>query len=352
MSSNNKAQKILDFNPNDPAASEQLFGLPFSREEAEMVILPLPWEVTVSYHAGTAGAPHRVLEASAQVDLYDPVVKDAWHTGFYLEPVSDEWENMSRELRTKAVLWIDALTSEEGPSEKDRRLLDTVNDGCKLFHDQVKQKALSILNEGKLLVGLGGDHSTPYGIIAALAEKHDSFGVLQLDAHADLRNAYEGFQWSHASIMYNVIQMPQVSVLVQAGIRDYCEEEMLIIQDRNSKVKTWFDRDIKNAQYRGKSFSDIADEIIQALPQKVFLSFDIDALDPKLCPHTGTPVAGGFEATEVLFLLEKLVESGRTLIGFDLNETGNHEWDANVSSRLLYRMLNLLALSNGRAQRH
>lgn len=350
MSNNQKFQKILEFNPNDPAASEQLFGLPFSREEAEIIVLPLPWEVTVSYRAGTAGAPDHILEASAQVDLYDPVVKDAWHTGFFLDQVPDAWEQKNLELRAKAVCWIDALTSEESPSEKDQHFLHEINEGCRWFHEQVKQKATGILDEGKLIAGIGGDHSTPYGIIAALAGKHDSFGILQLDAHADLRNAYEGFKWSHASIMYNAIQIPQVSTLVQAGIRDYCQEEVEVMQAKGSKVKTWFDRDIRNAQYRGKSFSSIAEEIVNALPQKVYLSFDIDALDPKLCPHTGTPVAGGFEASEVLFLLEHLVKSGRVLIGFDINETGSHEWDANVTSRLLYRILNLMALSNGKAK--
>jgi len=350
MSKNGKSQKILDFNPNDPAASEQLFGLPFSREEAEIIVLPLPWEVTVSYHAGTAGAPRRVLDASAQVDLYDPLVKDAWHTGYFLEQAPEEWEALNLELRSKAVRWIDVLTSEAGPTETDKKHLEEINRGCERFHQQVQMMAKSILDEGKLLAGLGGDHSTPYGIISALAQKHESFGVLQLDAHADLRNAYEGFNWSHASIMYNAIQIPQVSTLVQAGIRDYCQEEVEVMQAKGSKVKTWFDRDIRNAQYHGKSFSSIAEEIVNALPQKVYLSFDIDALDPKLCPHTGTPVAGGFEASEVLFLLEHLVNSGRTLIGFDINETGSHEWDANVTSRLLYRILNLMALSNGKAK--
>jgi agmatinase len=352
MSKNGKSQKILDFNPNDPAASEQLFGLPFTREEAEIIVLPLPWEVTVSYHAGTAGAPERVLEASAQVDLYDPLVKDAWHTGYFLEQASGEWEQKNIELRAKAVCWIDALTSDDGPTENDHIFLNDINRGCEWFHQQVQQRAKAILDEGKLLAGLGGDHSTPYGIMAALAQKHDSFGILQLDAHADLRNAYEGFTWSHASIMYNAIQIPQVSILVQAGIRDYCQEEVEVMQAPGSKVQTWFDRDIRGAQYRGKSFSSIAEEIVEALPQKVYLSFDIDALDPKLCPHTGTPVAGGFEASEVLFLLEHLVKTGRTLIGFDINETGSHVWDANVSARLLYRILNLMALSNGKVKAH
>ena len=134
------------------------------------------------------------------------------------------------------------------------------------------------------------------------------------------------------------------------GIRDYCEEEVTYIEQSQGRVKTFFDRNLKHAVYSGKSIQSIHQEIIDELPQKVFLSFDIDGLDPKLCPNTGTPVAGGLEFEEVLFLLEKLVDSGRQLIGFDLNEvaTGDSDWDANVAGRLLYRICNLMAKSNGK----
>ncbi len=134
---------------------------------------------------------------------------------------------------------------------------------------------------------------------------------------------------------------------MQVGIRDYCEEEVNYIEKANGRVKTFFDRDIKQAQFKGKKIDDIFNDIVNELPPQIYLSFDADALDPKLCPNTGTPVAGGFETDEILFLLEKVVESGRQIIAFDLNETGNNEWDANVSSRLLFRICNLVAKSNG-----
>jgi agmatinase len=198
---------------------------------------------------------------------------------------------------------------------------------------------------------VGGDHSTPLGLMQAAAEKHNSFAILQLDAHADLRNAYEGFEFSHASIMYNALKIKQVSKLVQVGIRDYCEEELHLINGSAGRVKTFFDRDIKAAQYSGDSWDRICNRIIKELPEKVYLSFDIDALDPKLCPNTGTPVAGGFETGHILFLLEKLVESGRRIIAYDLNEVcpgADNDWDANVAARLLFRIANLAAKSNGK----
>jgi agmatinase len=186
-------------------------------------------------------------------------------------------------------------------------------------------------------------------MIQALAEQNENFGILQIDAHADLREAYEGFEFSHASIMYNALKIKQVQKLVQVGIRDYCEEELNLIKNSSDRIKTFFDRDIKYAQYNGDSWDRICNRIVSELPDKVYLSFDIDGLDPKLCPNTGTPVAGGFEAEQVLYLLERLVNSGKKIIGFDINEVSpgdeGGDWDANVAARLLFRIVNLTALS-------
>lgn len=346
-----KEQKIKNFNPNDTGdVNANIFGLPFTEAEAEIIVLPIPWEVTVSYSAGTANGPEAVFNASFQVDLYDPVVKDAWKTGIAMQAPDKKIRTKSNTLRKKVQGYIDMLSGERKADKKvmaETRKL--VNKECEGLNKLVKEKALGILNKGKLIAGLGGDHSTPLGIIAALAEKHDSFAILQLDAHADLRDSYEGFNYSHASIMTNAMKIKQVSKLVQVGIRDYCEEEVIAIDNSKGRIRTYFDRDIKQQQYKGISLMQIYKGIIADLPEKVYLSFDIDALDPKLCPHTGTPVPGGFQFDEALFLLEMLVNSGRTIIGFDINEVspGKDEWDANVGARLLYRICNLMAKSNG-----
>jgi agmatinase len=170
---------------------------------------------------------------------------------------------------------------------------------------------------------------------------------LQIDAHADLRVAYEGFEFSHASIMYNALKVPQVSTLTQVGIRDYCEDEKQLI-DVDKRIHTFFDDAIKHQQYEGKTWKDICKQIIKTLPDKIYLSIDIDGLDPKLCPNTGTPVPGGFEFEQVIYLLHEVVKSGKQIIGFDINEIapGKDEWDANVGARLLYRVSNLCLLSH------
>jgi len=344
-----KEDVIAQFDPNAPGASGNLFGLPFSPEHADLVIVPVPWEVTVSYKEGTAKGPEAILEASAQVDLFVKDIPDAWKLGIAMLPVPQNLYEENTKLRTLSAQYIQAL-SEDGEST-DNPVLDKINEACENLNIYVKNTTLKQIRDGKLVGLLGGDHSTPLGFLRALSERYDRFAILQIDAHADLRKAYEGFTYSHASIMYNALKLPAVAKLVQVGIRDYCEEEVMVMQRAAGRVVTFFDEDIKTHQYEGKSWDAICNAIIKELPELIYISFDIDGLDPKLCPNTGTPVAGGFQFHEVQHLIKKLVKSGKRIIGFDLNEVApadDNEWDANVGARLLYTLCNWMAVSNGK----
>jgi len=339
------------FDPNAPGITGNLFGLPFTPENAELLILPVPWEVTVSYKTGTAQGPSAILEASTQVDLFDRNITNAWKTGIAMLPVSEEIIRENNRLRQLAAQHIEAL--EQGTtSSTDNPLVKKINEGCENLNVFVKATATQYLKEGKLVALLGGDHSTPLGFIRALSERYDRFGILQIDAHADLRRAYEGFTYSHASIMYNALKLPAVNRLVQLGIRDFCEEEIQVMERSMGRVKTFFDEDIKADQSNGKTWDSVCDEVIRELPELVYISFDIDGLDPKLCPNTGTPVAGGFEFHQITYLLKKVVLAKRKIIGFDLNEVapGDNEWDANVGARMLYQLCNYMAVSQGKAK--
>ena len=343
---------LSQFDPNSVGnPNNNIFGLPFQEEDARLVIIPVPWEVTVSYNAGTARAPEHVFKASLQVDLFDPEIKDAWKQGFYMRPVDRKILMKSDYLRKEAELYINYIS--EGENVQDNKFmcktLKEVNAGSIYLNDWVFQQTKQLLNEGKLVGLLGGDHSTPLGFFKAIAEKHGDFGILQVDAHCDLRKAYENFNYSHASIMYNALEeIPQLTKLVQIGIRDFCEEEWDYIEKNGERIVTYFDKNIKERLYDGQTWRTLVDEMVAHLPQKVYISFDIDGLDPKLCPHTGTPVQGGFETEQVFYLFKKLLETGRRLIGFDLNEVGvsNDEWDENVGARCLFKMCNMLVTSN------
>jgi agmatinase len=350
-----KQDKINSFDPNSPGdPNSNIYGLPFTCEEAEVVIVPVPWDVTVSYSDGTSLGPEAIFEASFQVDLYEPSIPDAWKIGVAMDEISEEIAEKSIDLREEAIAYIDAITNgiDVDNDPVSVAIREKVNAGSAWLNAKVKERCLHWMNQGKLVALLGGDHSTPMGMFQALAEKYPSFAILQIDAHADLRIAFEGFTYSHASIMYNALSLPQVSKLVQVGIRDYCQQEADIISGSKGRVKTFFDRDLKHENFIGKTWAEQVESIIAELPEQVYISFDIDGLDPKLCPNTGTPVAGGFEFEQAAYLMDQ-VAMKRKVIGLDLNEVApgedGTEWDANVGARMLFRMCNLLAKSNGRA---
>jgi agmatinase len=342
------------FDPNSVGnPNNNIFGLPFTEEEARLVILPIPWEVTVSYNAGTARAPEHIFKSSLQVDLFDPEVKDGWKQGFFMRSSDKKVLMKSDYLRKEAELYINYISQGEIVAENKFmcKSLKDINEGSNFLNSWVYEQTKQLIAEGKLVGLLGGDHSTPFGFFKAIAEKHGEFGILQIDAHCDLREAYEGFKYSHASIMYNTLEeIPEVKRLVQVGIRDYCSEEVDYINKSNGRVVTYFDKDIKERLYEEETWKRITDEIVGHLPEKVFISFDIDGLDPKLCPHTGTPVQGGFETEQIFYLFSKLKKTGRKLIGFDLNEVGvsHNEWDENVGARCLFRLCNMMIDSNPR----
>lgn len=356
-STESKKKKIEQFDQNSYANLKgNLFGLPYTIDEADIVIVPIPWEVTVSYRDGTANGPTAVFQASMQIDLYDPAVKDAWKVGIVMDEISKDIRKKSDALRPHAAQYIEALMMGQNP-ESTPELQDIVreiNEACKEMNAWVKDRVLHFMNQRKVVGLLGGDHSTPLGMIQAVGEKFGDFGILQIDAHADLRDAYEGFEFSHASIMFNALKNKSVQKLVQVGIRDYCEAEADLARTEE-RVHTFYDRDIKYAMLEGETWANVCDRIIAELPDQIYLSFDIDGLDPKLCANTGTPVAGGFEVDQVIFLIERIVKAGKRFVAFDINEISpgdqtspdEDSWDANVGARLLYRIANLVGKSNG-----
>lgn len=346
---------MVDLSSYDPNSvsnpNNNIFGFPTSEDNAKLVIIPVPWEVTVSYGAGTARAPDSILKASYQIDLFDPEMPEAWKQGYYMRYVDKKILMKSDYLRKEAELYIDYISKGEELSANQFmcKTLKEVNEGGVFLKDWVFEQTKALLEKDKLVGILGGDHSTPLGYMKAIGEKHGEFGILQIDAHCDLRDTYEGFYHSHAGIMFNALKdIPQLERLVQVGIRDYSQVEWDYIRNSNYKVITYFDKDIKQRQFEGETWKSLAEEIVSKLPQQVYISFDIDGLDRKLCPHTGTPVPGGFELEEVFFIFKKVLESGRKIIGFDLSEVGvsENDWNANVGARVLYKLCNLLVTSN------
>lgn len=334
-----------NFDPNGVGiANGNIFGFPCSEQEADIVIIPVPWDATASYGKGTSNGPQVILEASTQLDFYHPKLNEAWTTKVFMTPISSDWKEINDKLCVESIQYITYL--EEGGSTEGTHpyseIVEEINKTHFALKNQLKERCLQLLNQDKIVAVLGGEHSTPLGLLEAIDEKFSDFGILQIDAHADLRDSYEGFQQSHASIMFNALQnLKNLTKLVQVGIRDVAHSEVELIQN-NPKIHTFFDVDIKERQFNGESWNSIVDSIIAQLPEHIFISFDIDGLHPSLCPNTGTPVVGGFELDQINYLFFKLVEHGKKIIGFDLNEVspGNTgDWDANVGARALWNLV-------------
>lgn len=328
-----------------------IFGLPFSEEDARLVILPIPWEVTVSAGSGTSRAGEHIFDASMHVDVFDPESGNAWKQGIYMRHPDRKVLMKSDYLRKEAELYINYISKGEEVEKNNFmcKSLKEINEGSANMNKWVFEQTSSLLNQNKLVVLLGGDHSVPFGYLKAIAEKYGDFGVLQIDAHCDLRKSYENFDHSHASVMYNALrEIPQITKLVQVGVRDYSEEESNFINNSNRRVVPFFDKDIKEKLFEGNTWRSIVEDIVEQLPASVYLTFDVDGLDPKLCPHTGTPVHGGFEIEQVIYLIKKIIESGRKFIGFDLDEIaiGESNFDANVGARILWKLCNMLIAAN------
>ncbi len=344
-----KENKIAAFDPNAAALDNgHLFGLPFGFEESALVVLPVPWELTVSYGSGTSKGPEAILRASTQVDLYDPDLPDFWKYGIYMLEISDKWQLEGR--RMKPLISEIHRLREKGLNDSPliQRVLSEANQLSHELEEWVIGQCERLIHHGKMVALLGGDHSVSLGLMKALANHYGDYAILQIDAHADLREAFEGFEQSHASIMYNALKIEHVKKLVQVGIRDFCHAEAALVEKNQERIHPFTDRAIKRRRLAGDTWSDLVEEMVELLPHNVYLSFDIDGLDPKYCPHTGTPVPGGLEWEEIFFLIGKVVSSGRKIIGFDLVEVspGEDEWDANVGARTLMRLSVAMFLSN------
>lgn len=319
------------------------FGMPFSAEQAGLVLISVPWDVTSSYGDGAAAAPDAIIEESTQLDFYDPYAPDAWRKGIATAPIDYSIHERGVPLRDDARKIIEFL--ESGGNVADNYILsrkqEKINSVSVDINADVFRQAMMWLEKGKTVGLVGGDHSTPYGFIKAMAHHHGQIGVLHLDAHCDLREKYEGFEFSHASIMFNVLRdVPGVERLVQVGVRDFSDAEKQFARS-NPRIVQFTDVELVEAEFAGEKWAAQCDRIVAALPEKVYVSFDIDVLAPEFCPGTGTPVPGGMSFNEAMYLVRKVADSGRRIVGFDLCEVSprrNDNWDANVGARVLFKL--------------
>jgi agmatinase len=350
------------FDPDAPALpGSGLYGLPDDPREAGVWLLGVPFDATTSYRKGAARGPAATLAASHQVDLYDALQAawpgsdgKPWRAGISLE-ISEEIAELNAEATPLAQAIIDRGGLIEGDAELEAGL-GCVNDLGARVNTIVREWTGRALDQGKVVGLLGGDHASPFGAIEAAAARHPGMGILHFDAHADLRVAYEGFQWSHASILNNVLErVPGIGRVLSVGLRDVGEREALAISESEGRVQAVFDHEWSAWRCAGVDLGLHVRDLVEALPDELWITFDIDGLDPTLCPNTGTPVAGGLSWGDAMLWLGALAASDKRIIGFDLCEVSPGEdadpeqdsWDAMVAARLLYRMIGVALLRRG-----
>ncbi|MEE9393098.1 MAG: agmatinase family protein [Planctomycetota bacterium] len=309
--------------PANPAAG--IFGIGRAPKDCAVHLIPVPFEATASYGTGTSFGPEAIVKASGQLDLFDIDNGRPYEVGICMLPELSEIQQLDRACA-------------------EDRSADVVNAASARVNELVRAQAEKSLDQGCFVGVVGGDHASPFGLIETLAARHPGMGILHIDAHHDLRQAYEGYTWSHASILYNVVtKIGGLGRVVQVGVRDFAESEKQFVEDSERRIVCFYDQELRKAGFDGQTWTAVCELIVAQLPQEVYISFDIDGLDPKLCPDTGTPVPGGLDFEEALHLLRLVVESGRKIVGFDLCEvapgTPESEWDANVGARLLYKLI-------------
>jgi agmatinase len=273
---------------------------------SHVVVLPAPYEHSVSYGGGTRSGPKTILDASHYVEFYD--------------------EEMKREFQKEhSIVTIQPLNF-KGKKDKDALAM-------------IESAVRSLLHESKFVVTLGGEHTISAAPIKAYLEKFPDLSVLHIDAHSDLRMEYEGNPYSHACVMARVCEFLNPRRLVQVGIRAQCSEEARFIVEH--QVQTFYANDIRNGKFNSPS-ADWQDAVVKKLTDNVYISFDVDGFDPSIMPATGTPEPNGLNWHETMVLLRKVGER-KEIVGFDVVEfapiKGLHHADE-TAAKLVYKILN------------
>jgi agmatinase len=277
-----------------------------SFDTSRIVVVPAPYEHTVSYGGGTRRGPEGILNASQYVEFYD--------------------EEFDRELCNEVGI------ATLAPLKFGRKVNAAA---LKMLEATVRE----LLKQEKFVVTLGGEHTISQAPIAAYRERYPDLSVLQIDAHSDLRDSYQGSTFSHASVMARVCEMLDPSRVVQVGIRAQCIEEARFIRERN--VRTFYAHGIRSGMYDSaeRTWDDAATD---ALTDQVYITFDVDGFDPSIMPSTGTPEPNGLYWAETMRLLRKVGER-RRIVGVDVVELAPAKGVTHAdltAARLVYKLMN------------
>jgi len=264
------------------------------RESSKVIILPVPYDSTTEWRGGTRDGPRAIIDASRYLELYDiELAREIYRVGIHTLP--------------------ELAPDVSGPEHMTQR---------------VYQVARELLDEDKVLLMLGGEHSLTLGVVRAYREKYESLSILQLDAHADLRDSYMGTGFSHATVMRRVCELCPV---IPVGIRSLSQEEHEFMNEVG--IRPFYAAGLVSGEYS-------SEQIVASLSSDVYITIDLDVLDPSIMPAVGTPEPGGIGWYELLALLRQVAQS-RHIVGFDLVELSPDEGPlscAYLAAKLAYKL--------------
>ncbi len=267
---------------------------------ARFAVLPIPYDATTTFSPGARDGPRAIITASQQVEDYD--------------------EGLARESHRVGIATLD-------PLEPDAR-------GPEAMHRRIFQAARQVVRDGKFLIGLGGEHSITSALVRAVRTKHKRLSVLQIDAHADLRDTYQGSPYSHACVMRRIHDLGSEAIGV--GIRSYSRQEARFIRAAEKKIIP--------ARLCHETDAWI-DDVVRSLGESVYVTIDIDAFDPAYAPGTGTPEPGGLDWYQVTDLLAAVARE-RRIVAADVVEVRPippSTVTEFLAARLMYRLIGLVS---------
>lgn len=317
------------------------FGDKTEPSKADVVIVSAPWSVTADFGRGATYTPDAIIDASAGGDCYDAATGISVAGRVATAEIDYNIQELSEHLGREAERVAHHTSADDSVvGEYVARKVAHVNEGFAEMQTTVYKQVKCWASKGKRIAVIGGDHSVAFGAVKALSEQYEEMGVLFIDAHADFSRDGEIFNYSHRSVARNIVEEIPAVGLVEVGVRDIKEIEAKELNS-NDKVKLFLAEKIAARRFGGESWGDICREIVGLLPQKVYVSLDIDALKIEFCNNTNAPVPGGMTFDEVVYLVNSVVESGREIVGFDISEVVSsidNKMDAIVGARLLAKM--------------
>jgi agmatinase len=334
-----------EFDPNSITPDNgNYFGISLNPEESALVLLSAPWDATSSLLQGSSYAPDAIIEMSRFVDFYEPIAPDSWRKGIATIPVDYSIQDLSHRLQSDTER-LTKLHDEFGLSVinnlmYDRRL-KRVNEGSVEVNDALFNQVKQWTERDKIVGVIGGDQSVSYSAIKAMGYKYEKLGVIHVASKCYMREAYQGFDFSHASTMYNVMRdVPQVEQLSIVGAQEFSPIEWERATS-NSRVRLFTAQEMWTQQFEGKTWAAQVADIVETMPQNVYVALNISGLMSAYSPNKGRVSNGGLSLYQLIYLMDRVITSGRRIVGFDITEVvprAETKRDILIVARLLFKM--------------